>query len=172
MGHSALAGSTWPELRTISGVPNPSLTLGAALEELSAFHGHQLCMKHGIPQLCLSPRSFIQSFLELQSIQSKVSWSNLLWRDVNHTLPLSTDGILKAPSVNKPDGHSCPPRPIPWGRVQGCPGRSLLLQTWVGVGETMHHHSVSTITLPFLPWAGSCFFWKRCRQELSRGLCC
>lgn len=42
-----------------------------------------------------------------------VSWSNLLWRDVNHTLSCSTDGILKAPSVNKPDDHSCPPCPIP-----------------------------------------------------------
>lgn len=100
-----------------------------------------------------------------------VSWSNLLWRDVSHTLSLSTDGILKAPILSKPDGHSCPPWPIPWSRVQGCPGGSLLLQTWVGVGETMHHHSVSTITLLFLPWAGSCFFWKRCRQEISRGLC-
>lgn len=63
LGHSVLAGSTWPEPRAVSLVPNPSLTLGAVLEEFSAFHGHQLCMKYGILQLCLSPRSLIQSFL-------------------------------------------------------------------------------------------------------------
>lgn len=63
LGHSALAGSTWPEPRTVSLVPNPSLTPGAALEEFSAFHGHELSMEDRIPQLCLSPRSFIQTFL-------------------------------------------------------------------------------------------------------------
>lgn len=63
LGHSVLAGSAQPEPRTVSLLPNPSLTLGAALEEFSAFHGHQFCMKYGIPQLCLSPRNFMQSFL-------------------------------------------------------------------------------------------------------------
>lgn len=159
LGHSALAGSTGPQPRTLTLVPNPSLTPGTALEEFSAFHGHQLCMEDGIPQLCLCPRSFIQSN----------SRSNLLWRDVNPTLSPAPVRFRKLPVSIKQPATGAPHAPCP---VQGpgLPRRVPLLQTWVGAGETMHHHSVSAITLRFLPWAGSCFFWKRCRQEISRGL--
>lgn len=96
-------------------VPNPSLTLEAALEEFSAFHGHQLCMDYGTPQVCLSPRSFTQSFLGVSL--GAISFAGM---SITHSLLLHRR-VLKAPSANKPGGHSCTPRPIPAAGSRGVP---------------------------------------------------
>lgn len=158
---------------TASPVPNPLLSPGAALQELGTFRGHGGRDPAALP-VPEELHAKLSQGVSRGSPGAICSGETL----ITHSLSCSTDGVMKAPSTIKAGGCGRPPssHSIPCSRGPGlpgqdaCPGGSLLPQTRVGVGETMHHRSVSTITLSFLPWAGSCFFWKRGKQESSRGL--